>query len=119
MDNRERLKRAIAWESIPTLDEDDIDDLISLARIADAEGNLPSDAGWEESFDLNLAAYEGWGRKAAKAASMIAFSADDASFRRDQYIQHCQQMQAQFAARVAYTVNTSSRIGRRRHADCP
>jgi len=152
---KERLKRAVAWDQIPKLTDEDIDYLVDLSRTSDSYGNRVADVeAWEPSthyevgqtvvnekqetficvvdgvsgalaprfvrkkeghyedgscewvyqgktlwvptYDLNRGAYEGWGLKAAKAASMISFTADGQKFDRDQYIKNCEAMQRKY-----------------------
>lgn len=115
---RDRLKRALDWDATPQLSEDDIDDVILMAARVDEFGVPPSDPLWEETFDFDLAAYEGWGRKAAKAASMVDFTADDTMIKRSQYLQFCQSMQAKYAARMSYSVKVGRDKYRRGLGSC-
>lgn len=109
---RDRLKRALDWDATPTLTEDDIDDVILMAARVDEFGFPPTDPMWEETFDFDLAAYEGWGRKAAKAASMVDFTADDTSIKRSQYLQFCKDMQQRYASRMSYSMTVGrNRVG--------
>jgi hypothetical protein len=146
-----RVKRLVDWESEPSLDDNDVNYLVSMARVRDAHGNdiedviewepltryyvgdvvvnanqekflcltegvsgyeplTPSsttdgttewvyqgESSWTPTYDVNRACYEGWGLKAAKAASMIGFTSDGATFQRQQYIENCERMQRRFA----------------------
>jgi hypothetical protein len=51
---------------------------------------------WTPTYDFNRAAYEGWGLKAAKAASLIGFTSDGARMDRQQYMEHCERMQRKY-----------------------
>jgi len=147
-----RLKRAVAWDQVPQLTDEDIDELVDLARTRDyrsipavdnveewepsthyevgqmvvttggdtfscvndgvsgstapsrtvltdgtAEWVYQGHTSWTPTYDLNRAAYEGWGMKAAKAASMVSFTADGARYDRDQYLKNCEAMQRKYA----------------------
>lgn len=161
-----RLKRAVAWDQVPQLSQDEIDDLVELARTTDASGHtvealseweanthynsgemvvnqegetffcvtdgVSSDlapkflrnkvgeyvdgtahwvyrgrSSYKPTYNLNRAANEGWGIKAAKAVSMISFTSDGARFDRDQYIKNCEAMERKYA------ITSSARIGSR------
>lgn len=47
---------------------------------------------WVPTYDLNLAAAEGWRWKKAASAGRISFTADGATFNRDQFLAHCEAM---------------------------
>lgn len=54
-------------------------------------------ATWIPTYDLNLAAAEGWRWKKAASAGRITFTADGATFNRDQFLAHCEAMIATYA----------------------
>lgn len=162
-----RLKRAVAWDQVPTLDEEDIDFLVDLARTRDYYNNLAVDVeeweatthynvgqkivttdhetfvcvvdgvsgdvapdysrshvgnyvdgsveweyagrtNWTPTYDFNRAANEGWGLKAAKAASMISFTADGHRMDQDQLIANCERMQRRYPRTGSASVDRSS-----------
>lgn len=167
------LKKLVAWNEEPQLDDDDLDMLFIKSRVADYDGykaertqlwepntfydvgdvvvptsfavlestqaNRPDEhsyivttagmsgateptwtagdvtdntitwerhesASWTPTYNLNYAAYQAWGLKAAKAASRISFSSEGASFQRNQYIANCFAMQKMYGARLNYSV---------------
>lgn len=65
---------------------------------------------WTPTYDFNRAAYEGWGLKAAKAASMIGFSSDGARMDRQQYMEHCERMQKNYPILSSVKSRRSPRI---------
>jgi len=88
----ERLKRALDWQSVPALSEDDIADLVWMTSEKDEDGDpitVDGDIDGAPIFNFRAACYEGWGRKAAKAAAMYDFQADDARYTRSQIYAHC------------------------------
>lgn len=89
---RQRLQRMVAYEDVPALTVAEVDDLVVIAKVTDVEGLLPSDAGWEPTWNLRAAAREGWRWKAAKAARMHTFSADGATYNRAEIIANCETM---------------------------
>lgn len=72
-------------------------------------GNRAS-APWAPTFDLNAAAAEGWRWKAAKAASMIDFTADGASFKQDQLLAHCEKMVKRYSKGTLGTMELRSQM---------
>ena len=68
-------------------------------------------ASWIPTYDLNMAAAEGWRWKAAKAADRTGFTADGATFHEEQLIAHCERMANQYAKGVAGSINVSARHG--------
>jgi hypothetical protein len=165
------LKKLVAWDEEPQLDDDEIDMLFHKSRIKDYDGyyaertqlwepntyydvgdvivptsfavldskvNRPDEhsyivttagtsgateptwdltvsdgsaawerheaAYWTPTYNLDYAAYLGWGLKAAKAASRISFSSEGASFQRNQFIANCFAMQKMYAARLNFSV---------------
>lgn len=84
------LKTLVASEETPALTEVEIDSIMERA-----------------GSNLNLACAMGWEIKAAKAGSMISFSADGASFDRDQYIVNAERMATMYRKRL----NTTIRLG--------
>lgn len=99
-----RLQRMVAYDSDPVLTAEEVEDLLALSAVADADGLAPTDTGWTPTWDLHRGAAEGWRWKAAKAASRFQFSADGASFNRQQVIEHCERMSAQYRRRIVSNV---------------
>lgn len=152
-----RLKRMVAWNDVPSLTDEDMDYLVSVARVRDVNGHPIEDveewepftsyeigdvavvdgqrficvvagvsgttaptpsmlndayvtwatdgtSSWTPTYDLNRGAYEGWKLKAAKAATMISFTADGARFDRDQYIANCEYMQRKYAQQQSLVI---------------
>lgn len=96
-----RLKAQTAAASAPTLTDDEITALLSLASLADSAGLAPSASGWTPTYDFNRAAAEGWRWKAAKAAAGYGFTADGATYQREQIMDHCTKMIAQYQRKIA------------------
>lgn len=84
------LKTLVASEEIPALSEMEIDSILERA-----------------GSNLNLGCAMAWEIKAAKAASMISFSADGASFNRAEYIANAERMANMYRKRL----NTTIRFG--------
>jgi hypothetical protein len=101
------LERKTSALSDPALSLDDIDLLLLTHRRADRWGTAPGFDGWEPTWDLDAAAAEGWRWKAAAIADRFGFSADGATFSRDQQWQHCMEMAGRFGARSIRSLDTS------------
>jgi hypothetical protein len=68
------------------------------------------------SFDLNGAAAHGWREWAAAKASLYKFSADGASYDRNQWFEHCMAMAAHYD-RMATTGASSMSVGHMYRSD--
>ncbi|RLG78461.1 MAG: hypothetical protein DRO14_00560 [Thermoprotei archaeon] len=99
-----RLSRMTASSNDPELTAEELDDLLSMCKVMDADGRAPDDEDWEPTWDLNRGAAEGWRWKAAKAASRFDFTADGASFDRSQITEHCERMARQYSRRITSNV---------------
>lgn len=165
------LKKLVAWDEEPQLDDDDLDLIFSKSRVKDRDGyfaentrlwepNTFYDVGdvvvptafavlnskvnrsdehsyivttagqsgsveptwteevtdnvvawsrheaayWTPTYNLDYAAFLGWGMKAGKASSLIGFSSEGATFHREQYIANCLRNQRMYGARLNYSV---------------
>jgi hypothetical protein len=96
-----RLKAMTASSAAPALSDTEIAALLSLASLADSGGLAPADASWIPTYDFNRAAAEGWRWKAAKAAAGYGFTADGATYQREQIMDHCNKMIAQYQRKIA------------------
>lgn len=97
---RSRLRRMVAADKAPTLDDEDLDSLMTYARTTDRYGALPTEDGWTPTFRLARAALEGWRWKAAKVAGDFDSSSDGASYSRSQKLDHCERMIKMYARKA-------------------
>lgn len=104
-----RLERMTAPDMDPTLSTDDLEDLLAQAQRVDADGLLPSDTGWTETWDLDAAASAAWEVKAGRAAAGFRFSEDGQTFNREQIHSQCLAM-AKLYRRGAGSVQISSSL---------
>lgn len=106
-----RLRRMLQVTVKPLLDESEIADLLVMAEAADAAGLAPADPGYTPTYtdaSLRNAAAEGWRWKAAKASSDFEIGVGTGkTFKRQQVIEHCLTMAAQYGA----SLNGSAKIG--------
>lgn len=74
-------------------------DAIERYPVLDAAGRASTDTGWAADYDLSAAAAEVWSEKAAVLAGQYDFTADGATFRRDQAHAHALKQARHHAAR--------------------
>ena len=108
---RARLRLMVAATSRPTLTDDDLDVVLDSARIRDSAGLWPTETGWDESWDLNAAAAEGWRIKAGQVAGDYTFTADDASYSRGDVLASMERMVSMYAAKVVGSTSIKSQVG--------
>lgn len=101
---RARLANMVAANEEPTLDAVQINDLLALASVPDANGVAAADPGWTPTYDLNCAAAEGWRWKAAKAASSYAFTLDGDSTERSFLMIRCEHMADRYSKLIMSSI---------------
>lgn len=107
-----RLKRMVQDDVEPTLSDDDLNDLLSLAAVVDADDRRPDNDAWEPTYSvifLNASAAEGWMVKAGKLSAGETFSSDGASFNPEVRIRSCLDLAERYRKRVVGTNNTPGR----------
>lgn len=107
-----RLARMTDATSEPELSWEDIDDLLAISRLADANGLAPTDAAWTPTYDLNRGAAEGWRRKAGRLAMRFDFTSDGATFNRAQVVAHCERMGEQYRRRIISSIPVPGTLAR-------
>lgn len=99
----------------PTLSEAELDVLLTLAQVPDADGYEPQDDDWTPTYSatfLNLSIAEGWEVKAAKLGAGETFSADGASFNPETRRQFCLDKAAVYRKKVGASAIVSGRASR-------
>ncbi len=71
MEPIDKLKQITAWDIEPVLTEDDLNELLAVAAIEDADGLTPVNEEWTPTYDLNTAAAQAWLIKAGRAAATV------------------------------------------------
>ena len=102
-----RLQAMCAATEEPVLSSADLEQLVALARRADADGVAPSADGWVPTYDLRAAAAEGWRIKAARVAHRFNFSKDGQQFDVGELRKSFLDMAAQYGGKGLYTLSTS------------
>lgn len=103
-----RLASMTAASTAPLLSDDQINALLAMAATADAAGLAPTEDDWVPTYDLNRAAAEGWRWKAAALATEFDFEADGAVFNRQQQIDNCLKMAAQYGRKIMGSIGVVS-----------
>lgn len=103
----DRLRRYVAEPTWDTYIDDDLAKYIERYPIRDASGNEPTSTSWVANYDLMNAASEIWFEKAASVAADFRFTADGATFNRDQVYEQYMKMYRTYKARGSAT---SSRV---------
>lgn len=103
----DRLKRMTAWDTVPTLSADDLEDLLAGHLVADADGNLPGADGYTNTYNLRAAAREGWTIKMGRAAELQSTDLDGDRMSANQIFDHCERMIRRYAGTGSPTMATS------------
>lgn len=94
-----RLRRLVNEPTTTTYDDDALAEYIERYPVTDSAGLDPEDAGWAATYDLNAAAADIWGEKAAALQGQYDFSADGGSYSRGQQYEQAVKMANYYAAR--------------------
>ncbi len=108
MEPKDKLKQITAWDTDPTLSEDDLDALLADAALCDADGLAPSDDGWTPTYDLNAAAAAGWLVKAGRASILTAIDPPESGIVTSKVFDNCRAMAAIYAAKITACVYTKA-----------
>lgn len=93
----------------PVLTSTEVDELVTLAKCEDEDGNLPGDDGYVDTYNTpgcHYAIAQGYEIKYAKAVGRFSFTTDGQTFTRNQTLDHLEHMRARHAAKVQRTVKT-------------
>ena len=104
-----RLTSMVAATSRPVLSTEQVNALLDATVIPDASNLLVTDPSYVPTWDLNMAAAEGWRWKAAAVAGDFTFSADGASYDKGSVMANCLMMEAKFAAKGHGTMEVAGR----------
>ncbi|MBL8180255.1 MAG: hypothetical protein JNL64_01450 [Blastocatellia bacterium] len=71
MTDLENLKQLTAWDAVPELTEDELEECLAGVALEDLNGFAPINEEWTPTYDLNAAAAQAWLIKAARAAATV------------------------------------------------
>jgi hypothetical protein len=92
----EKLKILSAWDTEPVLTETEVEDILTAAATADAEGNSPASDNWVPTYDLNKAAADAWLIKAGRASATVE-AGDSAEVATSKVFDNCLAMAREFS----------------------
>jgi hypothetical protein len=95
------LRQMIAEPTTATYSDADLAALIARYPLIDEYEQEPDDYTWIPTYDLNAAAANLWGKKAAAFAGLYDFTADGGTFHRSQAAQEMRKQARYYAARRA------------------
>ena len=104
---RLRLSNMVAANTEPVLTMDELDELLAMTALRDADGLAPSDALWTPTYNLNRAAVEGWRWKAGKASDTSSVRTGDLTFEDASIYTHCEKMIAQYQRKLFSSVSVA------------
>lgn len=109
-DVKTKLARMTDADTEPTLNDADLEDVLTAAARPDTAGLTWDDDDWTETWDLDAGAVEGWARKASKAAAWFSFAEDGQRFERAQTYAHCVSQREMYARRAIGTLQADSTV---------
>ncbi len=102
---KDKLKKMTAWDVAPTLTDAEIDELLVPCCLKDNEGLAPSDPSWTPTYDLDLAAANGWLIKAGRASQMVEVDAPSSGIFTSKVFDNCRAMARIYRARIRMSVS--------------
>ncbi len=88
-----------AWDTEPTLSEDDLNDLLGAAALSDANGLAPVNEEWTPTYDLNGAAVAAWLIKAGRAAATVEVDPPGSGIVTSKVFENCRAMARLYAGK--------------------
>jgi hypothetical protein len=101
---KDRLKKMTASDVEPTLSDAEIDELLIPSCLVDKFGLAPSDPEWTPTYDLNLAASNGWLTKAARAAALVEVDPPGSGIFSSKVFDNCRAMARIYRAKCRLSV---------------
>jgi hypothetical protein len=105
---KDKLKKMIAWDTDPTVTDDEVDELLGQSSVADSLGNAPSVVDWAPTYDLDSAAAAGWLIKAARAAALVEVDPPGSGLFTSKVFDNCRAMARLYSRKKAATLSTST-----------
>jgi len=104
MTDLEKLKQLTAWDAVPELTEDDLEECLAGVALEDFNGFAPVNEEWTPTYDLNAAAAQAWLIKAARAAATV--DEPTAGVVTSKVFDNCRTMAKMFADRRTGVIST-------------
>ena len=94
-----------AWDTEPTLSEDDLNAALVVAALTDATGLGPLNEEWTPTYDFNSAAAEAWLTKAARAAPTVEVEPPGSGIVTSKVFDNCRAMARIYAIKRSASVS--------------
>jgi hypothetical protein len=102
---KEKLKKMTAWDTGPTLSEDELDELLIQFSKMDSEGLAPEDESWTPTYDLNSAAAAGWLIKAGRASELVEVDPPGSGIVTSKVFDNCRVMARIYRSKVRMSLS--------------
>lgn len=83
----------------PKITSEDLDMIVNQVKMVDKYGVLPTEATWENTYNVNLGISLAWQLKAGRTADRYLFMTGGKMFSRNQYYDHCLKQAKYFASK--------------------
>ncbi len=104
MTDLEKLKQLTAWDVVPELTEEELEECLACVALEDANGFAPINEEWTPTYDINAAAAQAWLIKAGRAAATV--DEPTAGIVTSKVFDNCRAMAKMFAGRRSGAVST-------------
>ncbi len=106
MEPIDKLKQLTAWDALPLLSQEDLEELLALSALKDASGLAPLHEQWSPTYDINAAAVAGWLIKAGRVAATVEIDPPGSGIFTSKVFENCRTMARLYAAKrkVSLTV---------------
>lgn len=84
-----RLRLNVQPDADPTLTSDELDTILDLYALQDANGAVPGEDAWLGLWDIRAASRKAWQVKAAKVVSDVDYDVDGSKYTQSQLTEHC------------------------------
>jgi len=102
---KDKLKKMTAWDVEPTLTDGELDELLIPCCLKDKTALVPSDPSWTPTYDLNLAAANGWLIKAARASSLVEVDPPGSGIMTSKVFDNCRAMARIYRAKCRLAIS--------------
>jgi len=97
---QDTLKKMTAWDVEPELTDAELDEILVPCCLMDKNGLPPGDPDWTPTYDLNIAAVDGWLIKAARAAAMVEIDPPGSGIMTSKVFENCRAMAQIYRAKI-------------------
>jgi len=102
---KDTLKKMTAWDVEPALTDAELDEILVPCCLMDKNGRAPGDPEWTPTYDLNIAAADGWLIKAARAASTVEIDPPGSGIMTSKVFDNCRAMARIYRAKSRLAIS--------------